>query len=309
MSSTLLWTARLCTLLLLGLCAVAAAPAESYTITESVVLPSEYYVGDRAELRVRVQTAAGVELSLPAALPESAWAEFHGIRLFPIDAQRSEIRLSFTAFRPGTQTLPAFNLGGITLRGLTVHVSSVLEDGRTEPAPAEPPMLLPTTRLRMALFAAVLLVGPLLLWVLFRVGRVQVALLIAGYRNAQPYRKLRRTLRGLESELAQLDARSFYIVLLEDLRRYFSRRLRRDLVSATSFEIMHHLSELDARGTDQLAEVFRTGDLVKFAGRPSTVEQRQIHLQTVLAVINQIEAAPSRHEAPDRKRGARYVGV
>ncbi|TVR85680.1 MAG: hypothetical protein EA428_15415 [Spirochaetaceae bacterium] len=265
---------------------------ESYTVTESVVLPTEYHVGDRAELRVRIRTASSVELLVPAALPEVSWLTFHDMRLFPIDAQQTEIRISFTAFRPGTQTLPTVDLGGIRLSGLTVHVTSVLEEGRTDPAPLEPPMILPTTRLRLAAFVALIIVGPLLLWMLLRLGRGQVSTLVARYRRAQPYRRLRKSLKRLESNLEELDARSFYIVLLEDVRRYFTQRLGRDLMSATSVEIIHYISGIDARGSDLIAEVFRTGDLVKFAGRPSTPEQRGKHLGGVSQVIAELESAP-----------------
>ncbi len=265
--------------------------AQSYTVTESVVLPSEYYVGDRAELRVRISTSSSAELSVPAVLPEAAWAVFHDMGLFPIDAQQTEIRISFTAFRPGTQTLPTVDLGGVSLSGLTVRVASVLEEGQTEPAPLEPPMLLPTTRLRMAVFVALLIIGPLLVWMLLRVGRVQVSSLLVRYRQAQPYRRLKKSLTRLESSIEELDARSFYIVLLEDIRRYFTRRLGRDLMSATSVEIIHYISGIDARGSDLIAEVFRTGDLVKFAGRPATPEQRRGHLAGVLQVISELEAA------------------
>ncbi len=286
------WTTRLLLLVLLGGQGILGY-AESYTVTESVVLPSEYHVGDRAELRVRVRTAGSVELSVPASLPEAAWAVFHDMRLFPIDAQQTEIRVSFTAFRPGTQTLPAVDLGGITLSGLTVRVASVLEEGRTEPAPLEPPMLLPTTRLRLAAFVALITIGPLLIWMVLRIGRGQVSHLLARYRRAQPYRRLRKSLKRLESSIEELDARSYYIVLLEDVRRYFTRKLGRDLMSATSMEIIHYISDIDARGSDMIAEVFREGDLVKFAGRPATLEQRRKHLEGVLQVIAELESAPA----------------
>ena len=277
--------------------------AESYTVTESVVLPSEFYVGDRAELRVRIRTASSVELIVPVALPEAAWAVFHDMRLFPIDAQQTEIRVSFTAFRPGTQTLPSVDLGGIRLSGLTVHVASVLEDGRTEPAPLQAPMLLPTTRLRLAGFVALIIVGPLLLWMLLRLGRGQISTLVARYRRAQPYRRLRKSLKRLESSVDELDARSFYIVFLEDIRRYFTQRLGRDLMSATSVEIIHYISDIDARGSDLIAEVFRTGDLVKFAGRSSSPEQRRKHLDGVAQVVAELESSPTGRSGVGGQRG------
>lgn len=309
-------------LLLLLLCGPAVLSfTQSYTVTESVVLPSEYYVGDRAELRARIRTAGNVELSVPAALPDAAWAVFHDVRLFPIDSQQTEIRVSFTAFRPGTQTLPAVDLGGIRLNGLTVHVDSVLEEGRTEPAPLEPPMLLPTTRLRLAGFVALVTIGPLLIWMLLRIGRGKMATLLARYRRAQPYRRLQKSLKRLESSAEELDAKSFYIILLEDMRRYFTQRLGRDLMSATSIEIIHFISDIDARGSDLIAEAFREGDLVKFAGRQADLEQRQRHLHGVLHVVAELEAAPARRAAAaglpghktDRRRavrgGSKRVGV
>jgi len=298
------WTTRFLLFLLLTGQGILGF-AESYTVTESVVLPSEYYVGDRAELRVRVRTGDSVELSVPAALPEAAWALFHDMRLFPIDAQQTEIRVSFTSFRPGTQTLPAVELGGITLSGLTVRVASVLEEGRTEPAPLEPPMLLPTTRLRLAAFVALLTVGPLLVWMLLRIGRGQVSTLLERYRRAQPYRRLRKSLLRLESSIEELDARSFYIVLLEDVRRYFTRKLGRDLMSATSVEIVRYISDIDARGSDLIAEVFRAGDLVKFAGRPATLEQLRKHIEGVLQVVAELEAVPASRAAASGQRGRR----
>ena len=280
--------------LLVGLVAwwsVVSAPAqEDYGITRTVMLPRTTYVGDRVELRVEIRPSGSVSIAAPDSMPQAPWAEFHDIQLLP-RGNEYELRLVLTPYQPGTLTLPPIELGEIVLRELSVHVSSVLAEGEAEPSPPHRQAVLPYTRILLGGAAAVLLLVPMGLFVIARWGRGRLEQILRAYRTRKPYRRLLKTLRALESRIEEIDARGFYIDLLQELRRYFSQKLHRDLMSATTAEIAVYMRQAVAQAEDReaLFELFHYGDLVKFASRRSRLGERRTHIEELRGILDRIE--------------------
>jgi hypothetical protein len=275
-----------------GPAAEAAAAEADYAVASTVFLPQQYYVGDTVEARVRVRLDADEprSLSAPEELPEPAWGEIRRV-LVSGGYPNFEVRISFAAYRPGTQTFPPIDLGGITLRGVDLHVASVLEEGDSELAPVRDQLLLPQTRVLLAVVLAVLFGIPLMLFVAFPWVRSRWQVAVAAHQARRPYRKLKRSLDRLEEESDQLTGRNFYIRLLEDARRYLTRRLGVDCMSATTGELRKLISRTLGQSelVDTLNGLFQTGDLVKFAHRASPVEQRLRHIEALRHAALQLE--------------------
>ncbi len=289
---------------------VAVGAQEDYRITQSITLPQTSYVGDRVELRVSIRPADAVSITEPSSLPEAPWAEFHDLSIFP-QGNEYELRVALTPYQPGTLTLPAIDLGGIEVRELNLHVSSVLEGADTEPAPPHRQAVLPYTRITFAAAAALLLLVPFGALAGARWGRKQLERILVGYRSGKPYRRVLKALRALEGRIEELEPRSFYIELMQELRAYFSEKLHRDLMSATSSELGSHLRRLilDLDDREQLIQLFHSADLVKFASRSSRLGERRAHLELVRRVLERIEHDTQRAAEKESTEEPRRVGA
>ena len=302
-------------LLSLLLTGIALPIRADYQISSTTFLPQQFYVGDRVEMRVSLRVSAGAELTVPEALPQVDWGDLHHVRLLPRGAEW-EVRIVFTSFQPGTRTIAPLDLGAVTVSGLSVHIPSILEiEGRSEPAPPQDQMVLPGTRLWIALFALLLVLLPFFWIISVSRGRRYVHEFVRRYRERQPYRRLSRALKHLSASMAQTDGRAFYIALLEHIRRYLSTRLRTDCMSLTTSELDSHLDRLVPSAEDRrlLLELFRYGDLVKFASLAAPAEQRSSHIAQLRAVVEKLEQRrtprqPRRRKAVYKRRRER-VGV
>ncbi|TVR58694.1 MAG: hypothetical protein EA426_09445 [Spirochaetaceae bacterium] len=281
--------------------AVGVLEAE-YVVVRTVFLPRVYYVGDRVEMRTTIRPTGDTVPGEPAERPEVSWGTIHDIRVVN-RAPEHDIRIMFTAFQPGTLTIPMLDLGGIMVGDLNVFVSSIA-DGRSEITSIKPQLLVPTTRVRIAILLGVLLFFPAFVLVVVTWGRRNAAKLWEKYRTVMPYRRAMRALRVLHEQKGDLDGRRFYIRLLEESRLYLTRRLGHDYLSATTGEIGAILrSTLDSDDIAAIMDVFRYGDLVKFAHRRASVERKNSDLVTLQRVIGTIETRRREREE------ARRVGV
>ena len=270
-------------------------------IERTLFLPQVFYVGDRVEMRVAFRTSPVVSPRLPEDTPSISWGTLHRVRLAEVSSGW-ELRVSFTPFQPGTQTLPEMDLGDVQLRGIDVPVPSILEEDQTELEPLRDQLLLPATRLLIAGSVAVLVVVPGA-WVLFfRWGRRRIANLIHRYRDALPYRRISRSLKQLSNEMDDMSDREFYIQLLADFRGYLSHRMHTEVRSATTKELAGELDQYIPTEEDREAvlEVFKFGDRVKFASQRASTRARADHLEAVLRVLRHVE----RKREPKRARAS-----
>ncbi len=296
---------RLVGTLLCLILAFAAAPAaraqDSYTIRNAIFLPQVFYVGDLVELRLRLRLDPGISLPTTVPVPSVPWGRIHSISAAQ-DGQDAEVRVDFTAFRQGTLALPPIPIGDITIQGFDIYVETILDDG-AELSPLRDQAVLPSTNLLIAGTLTALVLVPLL-WLLFvRFGRSRIRRLVERYRANQPSRRLRKSLRQLITEIDSMKGRDFYITLQEDLRRYLSQKLSVDCMSATTAELRGFLDRIieEREDRDVLIDLFKHGDLVKFARGRSTVKKRRQHIEVVQRVIEKVEHG-------QRSRGE-HVGV
>ncbi|TVR05255.1 MAG: hypothetical protein EA403_03210 [Spirochaetaceae bacterium] len=284
---------------------IASVPplAAGYQIISVTLLPQEFYVGDRVEMRVTLRTTSAVDLLAPGRIPAVEWGEIHQVRL----ASRGldwDIRIVLTSFQPGTRTIPPLDFGGIVVSDLTLHVPSILIDGRRDLASPQPQILPPGTRLWISVIAMVLVVVPLSFLVFLRWGRRSLAEFLVRRRERKPYRRFVRALSLLSQGVEQIDGREFYIALLEHVRRFLSSTLETDCMASTTTELGGHLNRLLSDDGDRqtVLSLFHRGDLVKFAAAPAPVDQRRDDISVLLSIAERLGAE---HRSPQRNLHAR----
>ncbi len=283
-------------LCVLVLAAAGLSPQDRYTIGRTVFLPPVYYVGDELELRIEVQSEEELTLSEPSELPSVEWGEIRDIRVLERGSEKS-VRIILVSFVPGVHVLPAVDLGDVILSDIEINTSSILDDNDRQPDQAKGQLLLPGTRFYIGLTVAVIFVLPLFFFLFFKWGREKIALIIKKYKDRQPARNLTKVLQQLNEEAADFDGRDFYILLLDEIRVYLTKKMKVDCLSATSGELGHLLSAAVPEEKQQTAiiKIFKQGDLVKFGNTASSLHERRNHISSTFKIIEFLENREAEH--------------
>ncbi|WP_455383297.1 hypothetical protein [Salinispira pacifica] len=304
--------------LLLLAAGIFPAAAQDYSVSQSVLLPPEFYVGDPVEMRLTVRVGQNETLTPPKELPASRWIVFHSIRVIP-HGDTQEVRIGFTPYHPGTLPFPPIDLGHVVLRDISVYVKPVLSSQTTglssqaagsssgqisDLRSAYGPLLLPNTRLIIGALVGVLLVVPLLWLAFYRFGRRHVAELLRRMRENRPYRRLLKYLKAVDQRAGEMRGREFYIELLTELKLYLTRRLGIDCAALTTAELEPHLHRLLLTDSEQgqLAGLLRFADLVKFAGRAAPVRQRKSHIDLLVTIVTESAKRASEETTASEER-------
>ncbi len=265
------------------------ATATPYVIRETQMVPEEPTVGELAELRAVIRAEDQEEIRVPDELPNTAWVHVQNVRVVRRE-EDDELRITFQAFRTGTETLPPIDLGAFVIDDLEVRVASVLEDA-TQPAGLRPQLVLPRSYALAVAVIIALAALPFLVHRSISLVAAELRRLLDAYRSARPYRRIMRTLRSLHTLVEAMSPRDFYFALMDEVRVYLTARLHADFRVATTTELpllMEGKIE-HAESREALSEVFRTGDLVKFAFARSDVQDRVQHIQRVAELVAVVE--------------------
>lgn len=275
--------------LLVGMIALGVVPrAGAQSISQVIFLPQVYHVGDVVEARVVVRSTRALELRLPEALPRLSWVIVHSVE----HLQRPdgvEVRIVFQPFFVGTRTLPPLDLGDLNLTGVSAFVTPLAGAEITEPHPIRDQLLLPGTRIFVAVALLVTVLVPITIWFAGGWGTRRVRAIVRWYRENRPYRNAKKGLRALSAEVNELDGKRFYIRLLDLARVYLAKRFDPGVLSATTGELGARLTKagLDETVVQSVVELFRVGDLVKFANRRVTLDERHAHLEQLHNLVLQ----------------------
>jgi hypothetical protein len=256
------------------------------TVSQVVFLPQTYYIGDVVEARAIVRVTESLDLVPPTPLPQTDWVDIHSV----VVVQRAdgyEVRVTFQPFFVGTRQLPPIDLGSMTLTGVSAVVQSLsVEEGPLELQPVRDQLLLPGTQALIAVFLLLLVGVPVVIILTGGWARRWIENLRERYRASRPYRTLTRGLRQLQTELHDLDGKGYYIRLLDLARAFLGGRFGPRFRSATTGELDQQLRRvgIDPELRKRLVALFQFGDLVKFAGRRVTVDDRTHHLEEVRTI-------------------------
>lgn len=101
---------------------------------------------------------------------------------------------------------------------------------------------------------------------------------------------------------AEEDSKEYYTLLTDTLRTYIRERYDFNAMEMTSSEIIDHLmTENDEEALNELRDIFRTADLVKFAKWSTLINENDANLMAAVEYINQtkIEVDPNAKPEPE----------
>ena len=105
-----------------------------------------------------------------------------------------------------------------------------------------------------------------------------------------------------ERKWAEEDSKEYYTLLTDTLRNYIRDRYGFNAMEMTSSEIIERLiSENNEEALDELREIFRTADLVKFAKYSTLINENDANLVSAIEYVNQtkIEVDPNAKPEPE----------
>lgn len=252
-------------------------------------VPPTFFVGDEVELYLSFDLDGPVAVEVPGSLPESDWVEINSISV-ETDEKTVRVIISFIPFAAGTRTLPTMELGALQLIDIKVPTHSILQNAHDGVRALRGQLLMPGTKLAVALILSLAAMAPFLGYGLVRFGWNWYRNSRALYRIGRPARRLRRLLKKLKAGIGTVTASTWYYQLTEGLRNYMSARTGHDCSSSTTAEISL-MQEFSNRSTPQvrLLEVLKEGDMVKFAGQLADDRSLIRTLETVNAVVEEWE--------------------
>lgn len=105
-----------------------------------------------------------------------------------------------------------------------------------------------------------------------------------------------------ERKWAEEDSKEYYTLLTDTLRNYIRDRYNFNAMEMTSTEIIDRLiAENNEEALDELREIFRTADLVKFAKYSTLINENDANLVAAVEYVNQtkIEVNPNAKPEPE----------
>jgi hypothetical protein len=248
------------------------------------------------ELRLSYELPRGVAVELPPELPEHPWIEFLDIevqdRRTPGGPGEVRVRIFFVPFFSGEAVLPPLRLGDLNTGELLVSTQSALqgEQDQTLRGPRRQ-LNLPLTWLRLLTLVVIAVGAPVALFILLRFG-------IRGFRRVRearirrlPYLHVRKSLNQLSSGRESMEAKSFFVLLSLNLRRYLSERLSAPLMSVTTGEINESLTAagLEDAMSREIYDLLQAADLIKFSGKRANRREMTRSLEVVERIVEQVE--------------------
>jgi hypothetical protein len=265
------------------------------SITEAVVIPPVFTVGDAVEMRVTLVLPEGKELRPIEALPVQAWLVFQDVKIRH-DPPFEHVTIKFVPFAPGEKVLPPLTLGDVILDSLRITTVSVLEpESSSSMAVAtglQPPrdqLPLPHTELILLLAFVLVVILPLAVWRFLGPVVTLVAALLKHLERHRPYHRLVKDSRKLEAKISGLSGPEFYTQLLLLARNYLSRRFGRDVSSYTALEVQQMLGPLAPGTSGGWEQLFHKADVVRFDSRNPDDVERAYDLDTLRAQAHALE--------------------
>lgn len=271
---------------------LSAAYGEGDCTIQSIhFLPPTYYVGDVVTLRITLDPEAGCALTPPETYPSDRWVRVKSAELDRLDGV-PVITVRFISFYPGERALPPIVFGSFVLRNITLKPASVMEETEREFAPLRTEILLPGTRLFFfALFSGAALIVLFMTLALPRV-KSRLDIFLRERRVRQWKKKFFSELADLKRKGEGLDSALFYRRLSGGVKKYIGEKKRVDCLPLTSGEmkgVVEGTAELSEELAGDIVAILRRSELVRFGGAAVSREQKHEDLQTVAAVIEELE--------------------
>ena len=262
-----------------------------WDVVDEVFVPPTYYVGDSVLLQFRLVWEDEKELSVPEILPRADWLEIESIDVEQ-EGYEAQVSIRFKSYMTGTRSLPPVNLGDITIESMKIFTNSLVEQEKVrELRGIRPNLNFSGIKLLIPLFLIILICSP---YVCFLAGRFlaeRIRILFRWLSHSGPRRRMSRLIKRLESRVDENGKeRNFYIDISEGVRAYLSERTGLDCHSMTTRDLKN-LPHPPVDGTvwNDISDLLRTADLVKFAGEHISRKERVRSLEVMKEFLASLE--------------------
>jgi len=259
-------------------------------IVDTVFLPKEYFVGDKVELRIKLNIEDGFKLQLPAKIPESSWVNINSVDISGSE-KAPELKILFTPFIPGTRSLPTLSFGEIIINSVKIHTSSLIDSRGSEFVGIMNQALLPGTKFGLILLIGILFFSPIFFILLLGPFRGKIVYIIKKNIGLRPFRKLNRNLKDLEIQRNGISCRKFYIRLSGSIREYLSKRTDTDFITLTTSDMENSFVKIlgNRELSEELHKMMRLSDEIKFGNVTTNDEQKMIDIELIKKVSEFLE--------------------
>ena len=260
-------------------------------VEDTIFVPREYYVGDKVELRIKLDIEKEFNFQIPSNLPESTWITINSIEIID-EENKQELRIVFTSFIPGTRSFPTLFLGEIVLNSIKIHTSSLIESTEGNFNGIAGQLLLPGTKIGLSIVVGLLFIGPLLLIILLGPVKRKLVLVAKNGIGRSPVTKLNRVLKDLTIQINGISCRRFYIRLSGAVREYLSRRSDTDFITLTTSDIEIALIKTlgNREYSSMLSDMMKLSDNIKFGKVTTDDEKKMSDIELVKNIAKFLEA-------------------
>ena len=299
-------------------------PAKAQVTFDASIDSLNLFIGQQTGITLDVAMGAGSKLELPqikkgdellpnvevVAVPAPDTTRLNSGKTLEIKQ-----RYLITAWGSAFYYLPPFRVKvdgkeyeskSLALNVYTVDVDTVHVDEFCPPASVmAPPLVWDDFRLpAYALLVVTLLIG-LGLFFLDRVLKGKpIVRIIRRKRKLPPHQVAMEEIERIKGERkwAEEDSKEYYTRLTDTLRVYIQERYGFSTMEMTSAEIIERLmNQNDEAALNELREIFRTADLVKFAKYSTLINENDANLVAAVEYINQTkqEVDPNAKAEPE----------
>ena len=304
-------------------CLVAFVTAKAQVTVDAKLDAASMFIGQRMGLTLEVSADADKEVELPEW--DSLAIIVPGIEFvmaedadtsFVNDNKRKVLsrRYYITSFDSALYRIPemevkvggkAYQSNVMALKVLTFEIDTLHADSIFGiKAELAPPVDWAEWRGVGFLLLLALLIGGLLGYVIYRLKNNKPILRrIRKKKKLAPHKVAMQKIEQIkENKIWQSeDSKEYYTQLTDTLRNYIKERYGFNAMEMTSFEIIHHLQEVnDEAAIEELRELFQTADLVKFAKYNTLINENDRNLVSAIEYINQTKLEmPEQKPEPD----------
>jgi len=278
----------------------SADTAGTVSAAGAFMVPSKVYVGDRASLILPLPGFAVKSDSETASIASTSIdLDIHRALLErrPIG---SRLTVEFTAYAPGILELPSIVVAGEVFNGLTIEISSILEQGASgmvlsDPAP---PLAIPGTSLLVyGTIISILCFLSLSFWVMFW-GRKRIKSWLAAWERKRLLAGMIGIERRLRKTLARGDdtCRNILDTLSREFRGFLSHFTGERCQAMTAVEF----ARIDLQiNREFLKDFFRRCDGIRFGGGEIKKNEAMSMLDDLKQFLAALTSAPLT-SAPDK---------
>jgi len=297
--------------------------AQSYEIS---LKPQQIFVGDFATLILEFpaeeqnnnQTGVGDIILTPQSgfMPSDPDIDFHRIKL-ERSVTGKKLLIEFSAFIPGKIELPVIEIGGENFAGITITVSSVIDEHSSHVlSGAATALAIPGTSLMLYGTLVIIIFLIIIMLLFFTKGRSFIKKLIQKWKFIRLFNSMRKIEKQLRREiLKDIEKRVILDKLSDEFRIFLSNLIgincrvktahefeRLDFTNSTFKNTVH----INLVCTTTLPTFFRTLDNIRFSG--DTIDSQNINklLDDLNSFLTAFENADKNEKDKNEKKEEKH---